>query len=99
MMNYYTLEVYKKQNQPIFVITIKHELLAGVYFFETLENANTFINETKKSIEYFTPLYYNENGTTDENYIKVIKLVLSCDNIKIGKNGKTYYIDNARKGA
>lgn len=90
MINYYTLEVYKKQNKPIYVITIKHELLSGVYFFKTLEKANAFIQETKKSIEYFTPLHYNENGVDEENYIKVIKAVLSCDNIKIGENGRTY---------
>lgn len=90
MLNTYTLEVYKKQNKPAFVVTIEHIMRAGVYFFKSLEEANNFINEAKKELEIYTPLKYNENGV-DDKYINIIKIVLSCENICIGENGKTYY--------
>lgn len=92
MLNSYTLEVYKKQNKPCFVTTINHIMRAGVYFFKTLEDANNFINEVKKELEVYAPLSYNENGCDNESYTNIIKMVIFDENIKIGKNGKTYLI-------
>lgn len=89
MLNTYTLEVYKKDNKPCFVITIEHIMRAGVYFFNSLKDANNFINEEKKGLEVYAPLEYNENGVTDKNYMYVIKTVLNDENICIGENGRT----------
>ena len=91
MQNIYTLEVYKKQEKPCFVVTIQHCMLSGVYFFNTLEEANEHINYKKAVLEPFATLYYDENGNKDDGYANVIKLVLSCENIQIGENGGTYY--------
>lgn len=91
MQNIYTLEVYKKQGKPCFVVTIKHIMLSGVYFFNTLQEANQHINDKKNVLEPFGILHYDENGNADAGYANVIKTVLSCENIHIGKDGYTYY--------
>ena len=91
MKNIYTLEVYKKQNKPCFVVTIKHVMLSGVYFFNTLPEANEHIHQYKKSLSVFGELHYDMDGNKDTGYANVIKTVLSCANIHIGENGKTYY--------
>lgn len=91
MKNFYTLEVYKKQKNPCFVVTIHHVMLSGVYFFNTLKEANKHIAEKKKTLEAFGELHYNMDGNTDAGYANVIKTVLSCENIHIGENGGTYY--------
>ena len=91
MLNTYTLEVYRKQEKPCFVVTIKHIMKAGVYFFNTLNEANKYISDTKKELEIYAPLSYNNKGVNDDKYINIIKMVLSCKNIHIGKDGKTYY--------
>lgn len=94
MLNSYTLEVYRKQDKPCFVVTIKHVMCAGVFFFNSLKDANEFIANEKASLDLFGELRYNENGCTGDYYndcIGVIKTVLSCDNIHIGENGRTYY--------
>ena len=93
MKNIYTLEVYKKQNRPCFVVTIKHVVLSGVYFFNTLEEANQHINQYKKSLALYGDLHYSMDGNMDDGYANIIKMVLSCKNIHIGENGKTYYME------
>lgn len=94
MMNFYTLEVYAKQRKPCFVVTICCELYAGVMFFNTLEKAKEYIKSQK--IEFFDfgyDLQYNPEGNTDEGFANIIKIVLSCETIKIGENGRTYFED------
>lgn len=91
MKNIYTLEVYKKQGKPCFVVTVKHTMLSGVYFFNTLQEANEHISNKKKALEPFGVLHYDENGNTDAGYANIIKTVLSSENIHIGKDGYTYY--------
>lgn len=91
MMNSYTLEVYSKQDKPCFVVTIKHIIRAGVYFFDSMINAKEFITNAKKELSLYADLSYDNEGCTDINYINVIKTVLSCENIQISENGKTYY--------
>ena len=91
MMNSYTLEAYSKQNKPCFVVTIQHIMLAGVYFFNSMIEAREFIANAKNELSLYAPLVYDNEGCTDTNYINVIKVVLSCENIQIGENGKTYY--------
>ena len=91
MTNFYTLEVCKKQNKPCFVVTIHHVMHSGVFFFNTLENANDFIAREKRYLEKWGYLEYNENGCTDSNIIKLIQNVLNDDNICICVNGRTYY--------
>lgn len=90
-MNSYTLEVYSKQDKPCFVVTIKHIIRAGVYFFNSMIDAREFIAKAKKELNLYAELSYDNEGCTDIDYINVIKIVLSCENIKIGENGKTYY--------
>ena len=92
-MNFYTLTVYYKQNRPCFVVTIHHIVRAGVMFFETVQEADDYINRTKKELELFGELRYNENGENDNNYLNVIKTVLSCENIHIGENGHTFFAE------
>lgn len=91
MKNFYTLEVYKKQGSPCFVVTIHHVMLSGVYFFNTLQEANAHIRYKKSVLYPFGELHYNENGNQDEGYANIIKTVLSCNNIRIGENGCTFY--------
>lgn len=93
-MNKYTLEVYKKGKNPCYVVTIRHIMLAGVYFFNSLKKANEFVHNAKNELAIFGELTYNENGNTDEGFAKVIHMVLSCDNLKIGENGKTFYSES-----
>ena len=90
MLNSYTLETYKKENKPCFVVTVKHVMRAGVYFFNNLGKAKNFIESLKNELNPYAKLIYNSNGCTDTKYIELIKMVLSDSNIKIGKNGKTY---------
>ena len=92
-MNYYTLAVYRKQNKPCVVVTIHHIMRAGVYFFKTMKEANDYVKQSKKELEFFGELYYNENGENDNNFISVINTVLACDNIDIGENGRTFTIN------
>ena len=94
MLNTYTLEAYKKQNNPCFVVTIKHIMKAGVFFFNNMYEASNFIKEAKEELNVYAKLEYNNNGVTDGKYANLIKTVLSCDNIHIGKNGTTYYKEN-----
>ena len=91
MKNIYTIELYKKQNKPCYVVTIQHCMLSGVYFFNTLEDANTHIDNKKKVLEPFGTLHYDEDGNKNAGYANVIKTVLSCKNIHIGENGQTVY--------
>lgn len=91
MMNSYTLEVYAKQHKPCFVVTIKHIMLAGVYFFNTLQEANNYIKEAKNTLKMYAPLNYNADGiTANDDYMNIIKTVLHDDNICIDENGRTY---------
>lgn len=90
MMNTYTLEVYNKENKPLFVVTIKSPFLAGVYFFNSMKEANEFVNTKKASLNtYGCTLKYNCEGVTDE-FINTIKEVVENDDIAIGANGRTY---------
>ena len=93
-MNKYTLEVYKKGENPCFVVTIRHTMRAGVYFFNSLKEANEFIHNAKNELSIFGELTYNENGNTDEGFATVIAMVLSNDNFKIGENGRTFYSES-----
>ena len=89
MMNSYTLEVCKRAGKPCIVVTIKHYLLAGIYFFKSMPEAKHFIECQKIRLNPFGQLVYNPT-LTDRNYIKLILEVLNNDNIVIGENGKTY---------
>ena len=93
-MNKYTLEVYKKGKNPCFVVTIMHIMRAGVYFFNSLKEANEFIHNAKNELSAFGELTYNENGNTCESFTTVIAMVLSNDNFKIGENGRTFYSES-----
>ena len=93
-MNKYTLEVYKKGENPCFVVTIKHIMRAGVYFFNSLKEANEFVHNAKNELSIFGELRYDENGNTDKGFATVISMVLSCENLKIGENGRTFCSEN-----
>ena len=93
MLNTYTLEVYKKQKNPCFVVTVNHVMLSGVYFFNSLKDANEFVHNTQKELERFGELHYNMDGVTDKRILDLIKTVISCENYHIGENGKTYWKD------
>ena len=90
MLNSYTLEVYKKQNKPCFVITLNHIMRAGIYFFNSLPEANAFIVAMKNDLLSYAELKYNQNGVTDKKTIEAIKTVLHDNDLCIGENGKTY---------
>lgn len=92
MMNStYTLEVYNKEHKPLFVATIKSPILVGVYFFNTLKEANAHINREKLSLDaYGYDLKYDCEGVTDEGFKAVIKEVIENNDIAIGKDGRTY---------
>lgn len=90
-MNSYALEVYTKNRKPVFIVTIKHEMLSGVYFFKTMPEAQRFINERTTILnQFFAPIQYDDKNEIDECYINVIKMVLFDENIYIGENGNTY---------
>ena len=89
-MNSYALEVYAKNRKPAFVVTLKHQMLSGVYFFKTMHEAQTFINEQKVILEQFAPIQYDGENEIDECYTNVIKMVLFDENIQIGEHGKTF---------
>lgn len=91
MINTYTLEVYKKGNKPCVVVTIKHIMRSGVFFFNNIDEAIEYVKKAKEELGLYAKLEYNSNGVTDESYANLIKMVLSCDNIHISKDGKTYY--------
>ena len=93
-MNKYTLEVYKKGKNPCFVVTIMHIMRSGVYFFNSLKEANEFIHNAKNELSAFGELTYNENGNESANFATVIAMVLSNDNFKIGENGRTFYSES-----
>ena len=93
-MNKYTLEVYKKGENPCFVVTIRHIMRAGVYFFNSLKESNEFIHNAKNELSVFGELTYNENSNIDEGFATVIAMVLSNDNFKIGENGRTFYSES-----
>lgn len=93
MMNStYTLEVYSKEHKPLFVATIKSSVLVGVYFFNTLKEANEFIDKKKRYFsEYWgIEMRYDCEGVTDKNFANVIKEVVENDDIAIGSEGRTY---------
>lgn len=90
MMNYYTLEVYKKQNKPCFVVTIQHIMKAGIYFFKSLPEVNKFIAEIKNDLLPYAELKYNAEGINDKKIFDAINYVLNNDDIIIAENGKTY---------
>lgn len=92
MLNAYTLEVYKKQNQPCVVVTINHIMLSGVYFFRSVKDANAFVANKKEVLGVFAPLSYNPNGVTEKGAMNVIQTVLNDDNICIAENGRTFAI-------
>ena len=92
MLNTYTLEVYKKQNQPCVVVNITHTMLTGVYFFRSVKDANAFIANKKEVLGVFAPLTYDPNGVTEKGAMNVIQTVLNDDNICIAENGKTFAI-------
>lgn len=90
LLNSYSLEVYKKNGKPLFVVGITHIMLAGVYFFNTLAEAKKFIEEKKISLEKYAKLAYNEHPETYYRYVGLVDEVINDENIKIGKNGNTY---------
>ena len=94
MLNSYTLEVCAKAGKPCIVVSIYHVMLHGVYFFKTMQEANSFVECQKIRLNPFVFLTYNSNSP-DENSLKLIKEVLNNDNIVIGENGKTYMRNEA----
>ena len=91
MESKYTLEVYKKQGKPCFVVTIVSPIHVGTFFFKSLPEANTYIASERERLDLFGyTLRYDENGCTHEGCARVIATVLKCENIKIGENGCTY---------
>lgn len=92
MMNStYTLEVYSKEHKPLFVATISSPILVGVYFFNSLKEANDYINKEKARLDcYGYTLKYDCEGVTDEKFISVILEVVNNDDIAIGSDGRTY---------
>ena len=90
-INTYTLEANKKAGKPCFIVTITHIMRAGVYFFNTMQEAKIFIENAKKELNIYAELKYN-SGNYDKSYKDLINMVLSNNNICIGENGKTYQI-------
>jgi hypothetical protein len=91
MNSTYTLEVYNKEHKPLFVVTINSPILVGVYFFNTLKESNTYINQEKVNLyNYGCDLKYNCDGVSDKRFKAVIKNVIENDDIAIGKDGRTY---------
>lgn len=91
MMSTYTLEVYSKEHKPLFVATINCQILVGVYFFNSLKEANEYINAEKARLEvYGYTLKYDCEGITDEKFANVVREVVENDDIAIGANGRTY---------
>ena len=87
----YTLEVCVKSGNPVFVATIKCPILVGVYFFNSLKEANDYIKKENARLEcHGYTLKYDCDGVTDEKFITVIMEVLNNDDIAIGSNGRTY---------
>lgn len=95
MMNsMYSLEVYTKNHKPIFVVGIKSPLLIGVHFFNTLNEANTYIQERRNELESYGQIliYDVERFVMDEKMFSVVKYVIESDDIAIGSDGRTYSI-------
>jgi hypothetical protein len=91
MINFYTLEVRKKADKPCYIVTINHFVTSGVYFFNTLNEANVFVREQQRSLEVFGGLRYNMNSDYNKDFDYVIQRVIHDNNFYIGENGKTYY--------
>lgn len=89
-INTYTLETYKKQNKPVFIVAINHVMKAGVYVFKSANEAMLFVYKQKAELEPFYPLNYSVDFA-DGNYAELIKAIIENDDICIGENGKTYY--------
>lgn len=91
MKNTYTLEVYEKANKPLFVVSINSPIRIGVFFFNSLKEAKSFVNFEKAWFDLHSDeLRYNEEGITDKNIISVIEYVSKSDDIAIGTLGRTY---------
>ena len=85
-MNIYTLEVHRRDGQPLIVVTIRHTRLHGVYFFTDMESANRFIAIKKVELRGLT---YDPEVSLSET-ATVLQYVLNDPNIVIGKDGRTY---------
>lgn len=92
MISKYTLEVYKKENKPVFVVTISCPILACIKFFHTLKEANDYTDaEYNRLCDFGYKLRYDMDGVTDEKILKAINEVITNENFIIGENGNTYY--------
>lgn len=85
-MNIYTLEMHKRFNKPLVVVTIKHVRLHGVYFFKDMESARRFIRRMQVELP---GLVYDGSAEIPET-AAVLRAVLNDPNIIIGENGRTY---------
>ena len=88
-INTYTLETYKKQGKPCFIVVLNHVMKAGVYVFKSASEATLFVCEQKEKLGQFCPLSYSADFA-DGNYAELIKMIIENDDICIGENGKTY---------
>lgn len=89
-INTYTLETYSKQGKPCYIVVINHIMKAGVYAFNSANEAMLFTYKQKEELKPFSPLMYSIDFA-DGNYAKLIKEIINNDDICIGENGKTYY--------
>lgn len=89
-INTYTLESYKKQGKPCYIVVINHVMRAGVYAFNSANEAISYCMKAKEELTQFSPLVYSIDFA-DGNYAKLIKEIIENDDICIGENGKTYY--------
>jgi len=88
-MNCYWFSVCRKDDAPCFVVAINHAMTSGVYFFKSNAEARAYIDREKLILEPYGKLEYSAEDMP-ENLASAIRLVLEDNDIKIGKNGRTY---------
>lgn len=92
MNSMYTLEVHSKNHKPVFVAAFKSPVLVGVHFFNTLKEANAYIQKERERLEvYGYDLRYDcDDFVMDEKMYAVVREVMENDDIAIGSEGRTY---------
>lgn len=78
MNSMYTLEVYSKNHKPVFVTGIKSPVMVDVSFFNTLKEANAYIQTEKErhKLQGYDLTYDCDNFVIDKKMYSIVRKFL-----------------------